>query len=444
MTHLPNRKTVVEFLFVLLGALVFFSYFPLINFGAVSGMNLDVSLVEIGLLLFVLVGLPDIWKARKKLVTRKSVWITGLFVLWNLISLIWTSNLARGALTVGLVGLLWLAFLWVHACLTRKLFEKFSKAIIWAGVVVGIFALWQMLGSALGASQAWTSLCNTCQADIFGFARPNGFAIEPQFLGNLLLAPILLLAIYLLSNAGSKKAWIVFSFLSLVLFLTMSRGAIYAFVIAGVILCIISWKKWKKLLQIVGAVGGAFVLGLLVQGLMTQINPRVSDNFVDGVAKSTHQMSMGLIDFRPKKETTEDSAELDGYVEESTDIRLSLSDMAFETITASTRNFVFGVGVGGTGTAFAEQFGTREMEIAQNEYFEIWVELGIIGFAIFVAMLVGWAWKTQNNRVFWVILAAYGVQWVFFSGYPNALHIYLVLGILFVFSSSRQLSAKMK
>ncbi|HMR73295.1 MAG TPA: hypothetical protein PKD68_04785, partial [Candidatus Saccharibacteria bacterium] len=78
---------------------------------------------------------------------------------------------------------------------------------------------------------------------------------------------------------------------------------------------------------------------------------------------------------------------------------------------------------------------TGARQIVQNQYVEVLLEYGLVGFGLFVAILAGIVRNTRHSKWVWALLLAYIVQWNFFSGYPNALHIYLVLIAVYVASS---------
>ncbi len=72
--------------------------------------------------------------------------------------------------------------------------------------------------------------------------------------------------------------------------------------------------------------------------------------------------------------------------------------------------------------------------MVQNEYLEILLELGVIGFALFVAIIAGLFKKTAKQKYLWAIIVAFGVQWWLFSGYPNTLHLFVIFGFLYAYS----------
>ena len=69
--------------------------------------------------------------------------------------------------------------------------------------------------------------------------------------------------------------------------------------------------------------------------------------------------------------------------------------------------------------------------MVQNHFIEILLEVGLVGFVIFTALVVGFFRHTQRSKVLWAIAVALLAQWWFFSGYPNSLHVYIILILLY-------------
>ena len=72
--------------------------------------------------------------------------------------------------------------------------------------------------------------------------------------------------------------------------------------------------------------------------------------------------------------------------------------------------------------------------MVQNEFLELLLEIGLVGFALFGLFVVGFVVKTKRVSWVWAILAAFLVQWWFFSGYPNALHVFLILAFIYAYA----------
>lgn len=417
---------------------LWFSYQPLMRFGQDTTTYYEVSIALLYVLALALVGLPNIWQARRLLIRDRAVQLTGSFVGLSFVTLFWTPNLTRGILTLGLIGLLYLVFLAAVAEWKRlkKLLPDIATVLVASAVVMSVLALLQVVaGIWLPSSE--TLLCAGCVADQFGFVRPNGFAIEPQFLGSLLVAPLLVLLHAFLRGKRGVQYLMAFIIISIALILTLSRGAIFAFGIGALLLFVLEARNIKQVVEPCLAIAGALALALLIQGTTAAVNPNVETSFYRAVTTSLNQLSLGLVKL-PVVTTMTDSVlgnapVFNGYVEESTKTRLSLSQFALRTWTSSPARMVFGVGLGGSGVAIHESFPNEidSREIIQNEYVEILLEYGLVGLGLFVAALIGFVRGTWEAKWAWAFLAAYAVQWVFFSGYPNALHVYLALIALY-------------
>lgn len=463
---MPNKflRAVYFALLVALPAVLFFSYHPIISLGANSSMNFELSLPLIWLILFDFISLTNFailfrgyknsdacskvekgsrkrgfamlfesiktWPRGPERSSRKAIaepLVFLLFPLYCTLSVFWSANPLRAILTV---GILWLVIFAVFAIIRLSpLLEPPSRLKIWAiraffvsTAVVCLFCFIQSLLDSCGLSRETTLLCAGCTHRSFGFPHPNGFAIEPQFTGNLLLAPTLLV-LYLLCQATSKipshpnkteqnsktehlepeqttttfphlrktpvkTALVICAILfSTTLFFTFSRGAIYSYALGLAILIIFALRRriFRPVLIIIPVT--TFFLSLGLQGTFAHFGP-TSETFTSAVTKSIHQLSLGIIDLRPqsnsqaseafeqvvnegtgasasdadnqagtgldatRRERPEsataslaDAADpvFDGYVAESTNVRLGLSASALATWSQNPRTILFGV-----------------------------------------------------------------------------------------------------
>ena len=439
--------SVTEKLVLLAPVAVWFSYFPTISFGRQSGTNLELSIAVICAVIVALVGLPQIWNRRQFLWQQKAVWLLAMFVGWNLLSVIWSVNPLRSILVSGLWSVLFLDFLVIYSLPSlKKMVSPLMSITVTTAVAMSLLAIVQVV---YGAWFDW-GLCN-------GFVRPSGFAIEPQFFGSLLIAPILLVSYRLLRDKATKYDVISLCLMFMALYLTLSRGAMYAVVAAVLVQTVlVSWRtsaNWLRPLAVVVMVlVGSFVFGMMWHGIFTQLNPRVADGFYQSITKSISHLSLGKINLpnltpqqlpqestsaTSSQEVTPDSppkAVFDGYVAKSTEERTGMSQLALEVWIKSPTQFLFGVGAGGAGRAIFQQSGktSGEFEIVQNEFLSIGVELGIVGVVLLLVLLLALCRKTYAKKALaWPIILGFVLQWMFFSGLPNALHIYFVAMLMF-------------
>lgn len=133
---------------------------------------------------------------------------------------------------------------------------------------------------------------------------------------------------------------------------------------------------------------------------------------------------------KPVENSEKEEAIFDGYVAESTDTRVRLSGAAVEVWSQSVPSALFGVGLGGAGYAlYNNGLSPAPKEIVQNEYASLLLETGLIGVSLLVltlVLIVRMVWIKPQRVMLISLLVAYGISLMFFSGLPNALHIYLV------------------
>ena len=112
---------------------------------------------------------------------------------------------------------------------------------IFSAFFMSIFAIIQVI---YGTWFDW-GLCAGCVAQGFGFVRPSVFMIEPQFFASILLVPILVILSRIFSKKSSKKEFFAIWVMIFTMYLTLSRGAIFA-MFAGILLLIFVNQKFSK------------------------------------------------------------------------------------------------------------------------------------------------------------------------------------------------------
>lgn len=497
-------RNLYAILIIALPASLFFSYYPVISLGGNHSMNFELSIPLIMLVLFDFVAFinllllfvksksaPSAQKSSPEPVkglpgrhfrgiTDRQIFLMSLFPFFATLSIFWSLNPLRATLTAGIIWLLYFAvfaILFVTPLLkfSAKLSPLIARVFLWASVIVCIYCWLQGILDISGFSRAETLLCRGCTFYSFGFPHPSGFAIEPQFMGNLLLAPTLFtlfLLVFQRDRLSPKHTTIITlmsALFSATLFFTFSRGAIYAYAVALAAMLIMALYKrsfWANLIIIPVA---TFLFTLCAQGVLAAISP-TSDTFISGTTKAIHQLSLGIIDLRPRNEPpalapeTENDADIsqddivnednaaeedndsifEGYVAESTDIRILLNKLAVQAWAKTPQNIIIGVGLGGAGIAinryFPELFPSAK-EIVQHEGFSLLLELGLIGVILILISLYFIFLSRPARTKLWTkpswclilpLVIAYFVTLNFFSGLPNALHIYLLPALFYL------------
>ena len=453
---MKRLNKIYTFLIYVLPVMLFFSYHPIISFGASENMNFEISLPLIWLVVFDVIAFGILVKKKllQKILRKWQWWLLPIFMSF---SVLWSPNLVRGILTMGILWLIYFAIfsfviLKKEIDFPKKFKENFWKIFFSSSLVVCAWCFLQCILDVVGVPRECTLMCRGCVSQAFGFPHPNGFTIEPQFMGNLLLAPIIIsgwLAFH--SRPRPARHVILFFIFIATLFLTFSRGAIYACMVALIFLTVwqvVSTKKWRAML-LWPVVILAFLFTLNLQGIFAEVGP-TDDTYASGVAKVLNHLSLGIIDVRVKNDPgspevseeiqapsseQKEEAMFDGYVEESTEVRKELTRSAIKVWSQDFKTIMFGVGLGGAGEALYNA-GLTEIpkEIVQNEYVSLLLEIGVIGILLLIFTLIlifRLIIKNPANSMLMTLILAYGITLCFFSGLPNALHIYLLPALFF-------------
>lgn len=229
---------------------------------------------------------------------------------------------------------------------------------------MSLFALYQMFFGSFIETKDLTLLCPGCQFTQFGFPRPNAFSVEPQFFGSLLVLPLIFLFYKTFSDKLPKRHFIVFLLIVVVLFLTLSRGAIYSFIAAIIVISLFNYKFIRSLWKPLVVCFTGMIVTLIFQGVSATINPTISDTFGGSIIKSLDQLTLGKLDLEnpdqktapsPMREPTINQTQpsvFQGYIEASTSERISNTCKSLTIWSNSLDRQLFGVGVGGTGYYF--------------------------------------------------------------------------------------------
>ena len=210
---------VYRFLLLGLPVALYFSYHPVISLGKSETMNLELSVALIWLALFDICGvvlllcrhlISGIIKSK----TWRIILLLG-FPIFVTLSVLWSGNILRGVLTA---GVMWLIIMAGVIALTlapvetdAKFRKKWTKVFLVGTLLVCAWCMLQCVMDLLNVPREQTLFCAGCTYRMFGFPHPNGFAIEPQFMGNLLLAPAIVTGWMLLKkqNILSRRFLII-------------------------------------------------------------------------------------------------------------------------------------------------------------------------------------------------------------------------------------------
>lgn len=451
-----HMRTIALCSIVLLFVLTTMSYYPLITLGQVSGMNLDISLLYV--LILIVVSANSILVAKSFHTLRSShFWIFFVaYVAYSAISIFWSPNHYRAVITAGFIVLLFLLSTVIglqlrtiskHRLVIERLcLLSFLMTIGWA--------LWQIIADSLHIPPEFTGLPAMYNGDVFGIARPVAFALEPQFFGSLLLIPLLWSVWNIFFPSKKQLTTLVYygvTMLSIIfMLLTLSRGAIIASIVGASLLVLFSRPSKILGIKMIGVVFVSSIVALCVFFLIGSFRKDTISG-TETVSRAINQLSFGTLTLNFSNKITPSNYEAatpqdqekpnpvvkdeppvdQGYVASSTTSRLTMSQEALRIWRQSFRTMLFGVGVGGFGATLHHQNIQYPVgSIVGNYYIEMLVETGIIGFFLFmlsIGVLIASLYR-EKNWVLLSIMAACLTQWYFFSGNANVTHIWIVIG----------------
>lgn len=445
MQRLRQTSFTNKLILVLIPCLVF-SYLPVVLLGKTAGMSIELSFLYVITALTVVAGFLTTRTSDLRPFLHNASWILlGSFIIYLFTSLLWTPNPVRGMITslffCMLFGLVTL-FASKQSLLTNN-WLIIRKTLLFALLLLSGWGMWQLVGDVFRLPSVFTGLPMMYSGDVFGVARPTGFALEPQFFGSLLLIPLLWSLYHLLAESPRRFALLVYVISTLMLFMTLSRGALAAAAIGGILLLLVVRPTFRRLLSAAGLTL-ASIIGfiLLVFCFATFRVDSISGN--DAAKRVISQLSLGTVTFPaptdqhilPKEsptsnQTTRLPSTPQGYVAESTNSRLSMSEQALALWRQSPVTVLFGVGVGGFGTSlYATNQHFPVSSVVNNYYLELLVETGLFGALLFGGFVITLLITLLKKHLFLpaIILTALLIQMAFFSGNANIIHLWVLVG----------------
>lgn len=418
--------------------LLIFNYHPMISLGMNSGVHLDISILYAALTLALLSNIPILWNERRKLLTSHAWKIGSIFILFIWLSCLWSPNTFRALLTAAFFTLVFGIFSTILAHFQTIVRNKriLIRVTGYSFVAAGILALWQILGDALGFPREITLLPAMYSGDVFGIARPTAFSLEPQFFGSLLLVP-LLYGSYRVLNHASRYDLLLFGVSATFLLLTLSRGALLAGLIGLIILICLLQPSSRSITKLFATgVMSVVLTTAIVAGTATMRNDSISG--YDAVRGTLSQLSLGKILLpQTSTEIPNNQSVVVGsqptYVETSTSSRLSMNDAAMKLWASSLNTILFGVGIGGFGASIqAVNLELPKSLVANNFYLEMLAEVGLIGILLLLSFVSTLIYSGVSKKQYFLLALAIAflIQWLFFSGISNVVHVWIIFGFL--------------
>ncbi|PIX29911.1 hypothetical protein COZ63_02660 [Candidatus Berkelbacteria bacterium CG_4_8_14_3_um_filter_42_13] len=356
-----NVLIVLFFLFLPFERLLTFEFF---------GLTAKISFFLLMILvLFFLAKLP-----RIKFAPEEKILL--LFGAISYLSAFWSIDFKRSLIISTIYLLVFFGFFALRRQINEKNSEIIKLIVIYFGALLCLFALWQYFADLYNLS-AYTFLRPEYQKVVFGFPRPQATFLEPLYFANFLLLPTFFTAERLLKDKKIYPFMVINLFLMmLVVVLTLSRGAYFAFAFAAIILAIFIIVRFKEFIRRLWLTVFIVLLGI-VAGVMLIYLTVPRQNF------SLFVTHTGISD-----------AATGG----STLGRLYTSELAL----SQSLKYPLGIGAGAFG-ALPEFDNLYEKGIYQTVgslYPEILVEEGVLGFLLFAAfiwLLLRHLWKSTAS-----------------------------------------------
>jgi O-antigen ligase len=308
-------------------------------------------------------------KDNPKVVSDPLRWPIFAFFVSLFISLPVAINLSRSIEVLFFMTLMVAIYLLVVQIVSdKKALIAVIKGIIWGGVFVGFFAVYQFLGDMVGLPTSLTLLKPGYDKSTFGFARVQSFSQEPLYFANYIFIPLFISLVLMIRGQiqtiiNKNLSYVLCAVLLIDFVIALSRGAYIGAVIAFIVLAIIQARNIFTLKTTFAIITAVFFVGLGSYLALVRSNPDSLDKFIEHVAVQ------------------------DRYEGESVVSRLSASSQAID-IWESRKAFGSGIGNFGPIVQGADTTPDGGWFIVNNEYLEILAENGAVGLFFFIVMIV--------------------------------------------------------
>lgn len=353
------------------------------------------------------------------------------FLFSYLLSTLMATDLKRAVMVLAFTVFVALVGSAIASTLTAKDLPRIEKYLYISTTIVLVIGFYQYFGDVFGLEPAFTGLREIYQKEIFGFPRIQSTALEPLFYGSFLLIPyLLLLTRRLVSNKTiSARHSILFIAIVTQLFLTVSRGAIYAGIVASLVLAVgLVMQKRVQLRSLLPS-----LVYIAVGALLALIMTWLPANFIKEPGLNANDKTEKLL------------VQTSNF--DSQDDRIRNRELASQAFAQAP---ILGIGPGNFSNYAIKKFPAYEEAapvIVNNETLELAAEAGIIGFILFV-VFAGWTYVlaaaayfkgvfTNTATTYWVpALLAYfvalAIQYQTFSTL-YVMHVWVAIGLLMAF-----------
>ncbi len=300
-----------------------------------------------------------------------------------LIAFLVTSLISAAVVQVDQVWQIFVWLLFIAALLytvaqlaNPKNLDLIRKSLSVSVLVVSLFGIYQFFGNLLGLGDDLTGIRHRYGKTVLGFPRLQSTALEPLYFANYLMLPLFVLAALMIAKKGfDRLAQVALAVGVMAFALTFSRSAALSAVFGIITLTVVMGREVKTWLrqyykQAILAttaliVGSALVLGYSVSKAKSN---SLGDYFTTKVFKTG------------------------SYTERQRDQKLAIDIWK--------QHKVFGVGIGGFGSAYYGCQVGKCVYRPNNQALEVLAEGGLIGFItfhLFLLALIYYGWRALKQ-----------------------------------------------
>jgi len=318
--------------FVILVALFFFLPFERIPTVEVFDFTVKISYLFGAALILSTIFFKNV---RPRKFEKSDIFLT-LFLIYGFISIFWACDLTRALV-------IW--SLWFFVALIYKIISQF-------------------IADSIGLSQSLTGLRYQYTKAILGFPRIQSVALEPLYFSNFLLVPLYLTLKRYFDQKKFFSSYFWLTFLIMInIFLGVARSAYLALVITLILLIfyLITKNEWQKIYKILLSIILSFIFSIIL--LFTFNGLEATKTYFDHITVG------------------------DTGTEVSTVGRMEIYKSATEVFLENP----LGIGISSWGVehqSLVDYSNIKSYGNINNQYLEILVEVGVIGFLFYLLFIV--------------------------------------------------------
>jgi len=352
-----------------------------------------------------------------------------MFIIW--IAVLLPESINFGYALNYFVFNLFVALLAISISLILK--KNYLKPIIIAtlsiATLISAFCIYQYIGDVMGLGVNLTSLTILYTKNTFGFPRIQGFSYEPLQLASYMLFPFSIVMVLSLVKNKIIKSSISLALLvsySFIIFLTLSRGGIYALVLVTIITIFLSvLKKYSHFRQIALTIT-AITLGFILSLVFVNFIKKPPSSFTNGKQGASAYVEHAM-------DITSDQL----------DTRARSRKIALDELGSNLRASILGIGPGQYSAYVQSRLYNAESPYLNNLTLSLYLETGIVGLLLIVIIFIGTVGASakialQSNDevvkltslIVSVYLISQAVQYQTFSTL-YIVHIWAVVGLAF-------------